>query len=249
MYELTIGIAGKNIRIYSRFDIMQRYCRFYLTDAEPDFETNVTDEQITFEQEKSRREALMEGLEVTEYPIAYLESLAIYRAIAEKMLEFDTILFHGSALSVDGEGFLFTAKSGTGKSTHTRFWRETFGDRVVMVNDDKPLLRITDEGVIVCGTPWDGKHRISTNTMVPLKGLCILTRAAENYVEKITPEEAMPMLLQQTHRPANPAGMVKILQLLHKLTEKTGLYRLGCNLDPQAAVVAYEGMNRKENEL
>jgi hypothetical protein len=165
------------------------------------------------------------------------------------MLEYDTILFHGSALSVDGEGFLFTAKSGTGKSTHTRFWRETFGERVKMVNDDKPLLRITDEGVIVCGTPWDGKHRISTNTMVPLKGLCVLTRAEENFVERITAEEAMPMLLQQTQRFADPSKMIKILQLLHKLTEKTGLYRLGCNLDPKAAVVAYEGMNRKDNEL
>jgi len=246
MYEITIGIAGKNIRIHSRFDILRRYCRFYLTEGVPDFEIQVSDADIAFEQEKSRREDLMEGREVVEHPIPYLESLAIYRAIAEKMLEFDTILFHGSALSVDGEGFLFTAKSGTGKSTHTRFWRETFGDRVVMVNDDKPLLRITDEGVIVCGTPWDGKHRISTNTMVPLKGLCILTRAAENSVEEITAKEAMPMLLQQTQRSANPASMVKTLQLLQKLTEKTGLYRLGCNLDPHAAVVAYEGMNRKE---
>lgn len=249
MYEITIGIAGKNIRIYSRFDIMRRYCRFYLTDEAPDFEIRVSDEEIAFEQEKSRREDLLEGREVIEHPISYLESLAIYRAIAEKMLEFDTILFHGSALSVDGQGFLFTAKSGTGKSTHTGFWRQTFGDRVVMVNDDKPLLRITDEGVIVCGTPWDGKHRISTNTMVPLKGLCILTRAEENFVERITAEEAMPMLLQQTQRSPKPANMIKILQLLHKLTEKTGLYRLGCNLDPKAAMVAYEGMNRKENEL
>lgn len=249
MYEITIGIAGKNIRIYSRFDIMRRYCRHYLTDAAPDFEIRVSDEGIVFEREKSRREDLFEGREVVEYPVSYLESLAIYRMIAEKMLEFDTILFHGSALSVDGVGYLFTAKSGTGKSTHTGFWREQFGDRVVMVNDDKPLLRITDEGVIVCGTPWDGKHRISTNTMVPLKGLCILTRSPENYIEPVTVAQAMPMLLQQSQRFSDPASMAKLLRLLQKLSEKTGLYRLGCNLDPQAAVVAYEGMNRKENEL
>ena len=247
MYEFTIALAGKNIGISSRFPILQRYCRRYLTDATPDFYVNVSDADIEFEREKSAREDLLEGHPVVTYPVPYLESLAVYRIIADKMIDYDTFLFHGSALSVDGQGYLFTAKSGTGKSTHTGFWRETFGDRVVMVNDDKPLLRVTADGVEVCGTPWDGKHRISTNIIVPLKGLCILTRAEDNFVEEITPEQAMPMLLQQSHRPADPAKMVKLLQLLQQLTKKTGLYRLGCNLDPKAAMVAYEGMNRKEN--
>ena len=246
MYEFTISLAGVNIGISAVSEKMRLYCRQYVTDAQPDFYVTTTDEDIAFEQEKSDREKTLEGIPLVQYPRPYLESLAIYRKIAEKMLDYNTILFHGSALSVDGQGFLFTAKSGTGKSTHTRFWRETFGDRVVMVNDDKPLLKITDDGVLVCGTPWDGKHRISTNTIVPLKGLCILTRAEENRVERVSAEQAMPMLLQQSHRPPTPAGMVKLLKLLEQLTQKTGLYRIGCNLDPTAATVAYEGMNGKE---
>lgn len=246
MFDFTISLAGKNIHISARFEVLKRFCSNYLTDAEPDLHVAVTDADIAFEREKSARENLLEGLPVVDYPNAYLESLAVYRKIAEMMLDYDTILFHGSALSVDGQGYLFTAKSGTGKSTHTGFWREQFGDRVVMVNDDKPLLRITDDGVMVCGTPWDGKHRISTNTMVPLKGLCVLTRAQENSIQPLSADKAMPTLLQQSYRPADPAKMVKLLKLLEKLTEKTSLYRLGCNLDPHAAIVAYEGMNRKE---
>lgn len=247
MYDFTISLAGINIGISAVYEKMRLFCRNYITDAAPDFSVSVTAEDIAFEQEKSDREKRMEGLEPIQYPAPYLESLAIYRKIAENLLDYDTILFHGSALSVDGQGYLFTAKSGTGKSTHTGFWRQTFGDRVVMVNDDKPLLKITDEGVLVCGTPWDGKHRISTNTIVPLKGLCILTRAQENHIEKLTAAQAMPMLLQQSHRSPDPASMVKLLGLLEKLSQKTGLYRLGCNLDPNAATVAYQGMNGKEN--
>ncbi|MBE6924109.1 MAG: hypothetical protein E7466_02570 [Ruminococcaceae bacterium] len=247
MFEFTIALAGRNVKITARYEVFKNYCAKYLTDGQPDFEIFVTDEDLVYEKEKSRLEDITEGKPVFNYPTCYLESLAAYRKIAEKMLDYDTILFHGSALSVDGEGFLFTAKSGTGKSTHTSFWRQQFGERVVMVNDDKPLLRITDSGVEVFGTPWDGKHRISTNTSAPLRGLCVLTRAEENYIEPISAEEAMPMLLQQSYRSASPAGIVKLMRLLDKMIKTTRLYRLGCNLNPEAALVAYEGMKRKDD--
>jgi hypothetical protein len=117
-----------------------------------------------------------------------------------------------------------------------------------MVNDDKPFLRIGADGVTAYGTPWNGKHRLGTNTVVPLKGLCILTRSEENFIEPLSVAEAFPLLLQQTHRPKDPMTMGKILELLHKLTQRTGLYRLGCNMNPHAALVAYEGMNGKEQK-
>lgn len=248
MTDFTIALAGKRIAISSIYPAMREFCRNYLTEGEPDFSISVTMEDIDFEREKSAREDILEGIPVRKFPNAYLETLAIYRKIAEIMLDYDTILFHGSAISVDGQGYLFTAKSGTGKSTHTRLWRERFGDRAITVNDDKPLLKIEDGQVLVCGTPWDGKHRISTNTMVPLKGICILNRAVDNHIDKISPRQAMPMLLQQSHRPDNPASVAKLLLLLDKLARNTGLYSLGCNMDPEAAKVAYEGMNRKEED-
>ena len=180
------------------------------------------------------------------YPDEYLETLAVYRKIAEQMLSYDTILFHGSVIAVDGEGYLFTAKSGTGKSTHTRLWRETFGDRAVMVNDDKPLLRITKDGVIAYGTPWDGKHRLSSNTSVPLKGICILERAAKNHIIRLDSKEqlrsAYPMMVQQTHKSGNPSSARRTMELIDRLMEAVPIYRLSCNMESEAAKVAYEGM-------
>ena len=154
----------------------------------------------------------MEGTTVEEYPAPYLESLAVYRKLAHAMLEKNTLLFHGSAIAVDGQAVLFTAKSGTGKSTHTRLWREMLGDRAVMVNDDKPLLRITEDGVLVCGTPWDGKHHLSTNCAVPLKAICILEQGDKNAIGAISPKEALPMLLQQSFHPDGPAAMLRMMQ-------------------------------------
>ena len=178
---------------------------------------------------------------MAEYLDKYLEELAVYRKIAEVMPRYDTILFHGSAVAVDGIGYLFAARSGTGKSTHTALWRDLFGERAVMVNDDKPLLHIAEE-VTVYGTPYDGKHRLSSNIAVPLKAVCILTRASENTIEPIKKNDAYPMLLGQTYRPADPVSMQKTMLLIDKLADRVRLYRLGCNMDISAAETAYNGM-------
>lgn len=242
MTDFTIALAGRKIAISAIYETTRRYCQAYLTDGDADFSVTVTPEDIDFERQKSAREDEVEGIPVRNFTEQYLETLAVYRKIAERMLDYDTMLFHGSAISVDGEGFLFTAKSGTGKSTHTRLWREAFGDRAVMVNDDKPLLRVTEDQVLVCGTPWDGKHRISTNTCIPLKGICILNRAEDNHIAPVTMADVLPLLLQQSYRPSNSVGMMKLLALLEKVSKRTGLYSLGCNMEPEAAQVAYNGM-------
>jgi len=103
-------------------------------------------------------------------------------------------------------------------------------------------LRILEDGVLVCGTPWDGKHRLSTNCALPLNAICILERGEENVITPISPKEALPMVLQQSFRPDNPAGVARLLQVVNDLSGKVAFYRLRCNMEPEAAKVAYEGM-------
>jgi hypothetical protein len=243
MTEFTILLAQRRIHITALFESTRNYCKEYLCDGEADFSVVISQEDIEFERRKSAAENELEGLPVIQFADRYLETLAVYRKIAEKMAEYDTILFHGSVIAVDDEAFLFTATSGTGKSTHTRLWREAFGDRAYMVNDDKPMLILKDGRAWVCGTPWDGKHRLSTNVIVPLTGICILERGQTNSVTPISAQEAMPMILQQSYRPQN---LMKLLEIVEKMTVSTKFYRLKCNMDPEAAHVAYNGMTQKE---
>ena len=243
MTEFTLGIAGRVINVRAMFDSTGRYCEKYLCSGEPDFSVEVTPEDITFEREKSAREDALEGLPARAYSDAHLETTALLRKIAEGLFDYDTLLFHGSVVAVDGEAYLFTAKSGTGKSTHTRLWREVFGERAVMVNDDKPFLRVSETGVTACGSPWNGKHRLGTNIRVPLKAICILERGAENRIREIPPQEALHMLLQQSNRPLGARRMPKYLDLIDGLSGRVRFYRLECNMDPQAASVAYNAMS------
>ena len=246
MNSFNLSIAGQVVRIEAFSERIRENCRAYLCDGEPTITVVSDREGIEFEREKSAAEDRRMGRPVHEFSDGYLEALSLYRKIVEAMLAHDTILLHGSAIAVDGEAFLFSATSGTGKSTHTAFWRQLFGDRAVMVNDDKPLIRVTEEGAFVCGSPWDGKHRLSSNVMVPLRAFCILTRGAENRIEAVSPAQALPMLLQQSHHPKGPENMARFLQIMDRLTEKLSFYRLACTPDPEAAAVAYEGMTGKK---
>lgn len=239
----TYILGGVAIRIESIFDEVQRMCMDYRTDAAPELTVSTTLADIEEEGRLSDEERKLEGLPEYHYEQPYLETLAVYRQIATALLSRGVMLIHGSVIAVDGEGYMFTALSGTGKSTHVRFWRELFGERAVMVNDDKPLVRVSEEArPLVYGTPWDGKHHLSTNISVPLRAIVILERGVENEIYPISAEEAFPTLLQQSFRSEDPLLTVQTLQLLSLLSQQTGLYRLHCNMNPDAARIAYEGM-------
>ena len=194
MFEGKYILADMCIGIRSLYDEVQRMCEDYRApmDSTPEFIVETTEQDIEAERIQSEETRIEEGLPPYAFDAAYLETLAVYRQIATECVLRGRLLMHGSVVAVDGRAYMFTAKSGTGKSTHVRLWRKLFGERAVMVNDDKPLLRIRrvsgddlpadEESVLVYGTPWDGKHRLSTNMSAPLEAICILTRAKENTI-------------------------------------------------------------------
>ena len=235
-------IADKIIKITSIYEDIHKLCKDYLYCGTPDFEVKTDVHDIEFEQNKSDNELILEGLPPRRFSDGYLETLAIYRKIANNMLDSNCFLFHGSAVAVDGKAYVFTAKSGTGKSTHTALWRKCFGKRAVMINDDKPLIRIENGTATVYGTPWNGKHNLGCNISVELKAVCILNRGKENHIERIDKRTAFPLLLQQIYRPEDYAKTAKTLQLTDELTQTVPVYRLHCNMEPDAATVAYNAM-------
>ena len=244
MAEFTIEIAGRAAAVASLFDSTRDYCRKYLTDRTPEHFLTVSREELAREQELLRQEALEEGLRPRQFPDPFLERSLIQRKLAEELLGEDILLFHGSTVAVDGKAYLFTAHCGTGKSTHTRLWRQRFGDRAVMVNDDKPFLRFSDAGILACGAPWSGKHGLDSNISVPLQGICLLTRGTENRIRSMGADEALPMLKQQAFQPVSPEKMPKCRELVLRLADRVPLWHMECTRDPQAAEIAWEAMSR-----
>jgi len=244
MAQFLMEIAGQTASVTSLFDSTRDYCRKYLTQKAPDFSVTVVREDLTFEQEALRQEALEEGIRIRVFTDPFLERTAIQRKYAEFLFDRNTLMTHGSTVAVDGKAYLFTAGCGTGKSTHTRLWRQVFGERAVMINDDKPFLKITEAGVFACGSPWSGKHGLDTNVTVPLQGICILERGEENRIEQISPEEALPMLLHQSYRPLDAEKHARFRELVTLLAERTPLWRMVCNMDPSAAETSHRAMSQ-----
>ena len=210
----------------------------YTGNEEPEFSVVITQDDISYEKSLATAES---------FPDYYLESLAVFRKLCEYVLEFKQgIIFHSSAVAVDGNAYLFTAPSGTGKSTHARLWREMLGDKVVMINDDKPIIRYIDGDFYVYGTPWNGKHRLDTNARAKIAAICEIRQGKENKIAKISAKEMLSVVFNQTLRPKELTKMDNLLVILDKLLTSLPLYRLECDISREAAELSYKTMTGKE---
>ncbi len=165
-----------------------------------------------------------------------------------QLLDYDGLMLHSSAVVVDGKAYLFSAPCGTGKSTHTRLWLEHFGELAYILNDDKPALRLQDGVWYAYGTPWSGKNDISVNLGVPVAGIAMVERSETNEISQWNGKEAIFAVYSQVNRPSTPEFRMKLLDLLDKLFAGIPVWKLRCNMNPDAAMVSYAAMSGKMEE-
>ena len=231
---MLYSIADFYVEYEARYPRLKDRSQKYLAhdqNVAPEFSLSVSEDEIDEHIEKygvSR--------DLAEY---VLMGAKLYKEILDK----DAFFLHSSAVSVDGYGFAFTGPCGAGKSTHSSLWRKYFGSRAIAVNDDKPVIRIINDTVFVCGTPFSGKHDINTNTMVPLCGICVLKQAKENSIVRLKPSEATGVLLEQTLRCNEVEKMSALLSVLDTTLQRVPVYRLSCNISFEAVELAFSTLS------
>ena len=227
-------IADLILEITPKYDYTSRLCAHYtVSNGTPDMQITVTDAEIMAE----------DAPDVPHTP-GYLESLAIYRKIAERLADFDGFLAHGAVIAKDGRAYMFCAPSGTGKTTHIRLWQKEIPDTVI-INGDKPIVRRRGADWIAYGTPWAGKEGMQTNAGAPLCGICMLSRAAQNSMRPIKQDERLTALAHHVYFP-HDARAAKTVALLASMTASVPTYALGCNLLPEAAHLSYTTMTKEK---
>ena len=227
-----IEVAGKVVEIRGLYPYGQKFCEEYLSDKVPDFEISVTREDIEAERK----------LVGDMYPDPMLEATAIHRKLTEKLAEESIVLFHGSALSLDGEAYLFCAPSGTGKSTHARLWREVFGKRVRMINDDKPYLKFVGDECLVFGSPWCGKEKLGENISVPLRAIGIIERDKDSFVLPVPKDERFKTICPFAYLPENGQNVSGVISELLKLSNTVPVFRIHATMDKKSAEAAAGAM-------
>lgn len=230
------NIAGINVDMAPKYPRTLRQSEAYLVsdNTVPDIKIRLKDEFL----EQKQKENPHLTLEDCEY-------IWLGSEFYELLPEFGGMLLHSSAVVYNGEGFLFSAPCGTGKSTHTQLWLKRF-EGAYILNDDKPAIRITKDGFYVYGTPFSGKTDLNVNEGVPLRGICILERGDQNRITKVAPETALFGILNQTVRPVSEARMDKLLKIIDKLITTVPVYKLQCNMELEAAEVSYLGMTKNK---
>ncbi len=238
-YEISKAkyrIAGVDTGLILRKGgIIETQAREYLCEFEgdPQIVIGLPDEYIALKR--------MAVPHMSDFEVEYMWSGAEF---CTKLLKFDGFMLHASGVVYQDRAYLFSAPSGTGKSTHTTIWRKTFGeDKTYIINDDKPVIRMVDGKVLVFGTPWSGKTDQNKNKSVPLQGICFIERSDDNRIEVMPVREAVHRILDQTIRPTDSGEMTKLLELLDRLLKNVKVYKLYCNMENEAAIVAYNGMN------
>ena len=229
-------IAGLTVEMDS-FGRTEDFARPYVIDFNGEPDIRIKAEWSTF-QERSPN-----------LSDATYEYLGTGQNFYTQLLDFNGLMIHSSALVMDGKAYLFSAPCGTGKSTHVSLWRRVFGDdRVRVLNDDKPALRLEDGVWYAYGTPWSGKTGQNLNIRVPLAGIAMIERSEKNEIVPFTGAEAVYTVMGQTVRPKNAIYRVKMMEMLDKLLTDVPVWKLRCNMHPDAAIVSYEGMSGKKEK-
>lgn len=231
--KFIVGLADKYIEINSVYDELRNFFKDYLvTDVTPDFSVSLSQEDILAEQEAAS---------VNQFSPTYLETLALLRKLAEILPSHSRILMHGASISYNEHAYLFTAPSGTGKSTHIRLWKKYLGDDVKIVNGDKPFISLEDDPMIY-GSPWAGKENWQRNCKMPLKGICFVQRGTTNSIRRIEASDCLSLLFKQVYLPADTLAAGLTLELVDMLIKKVPLYVLTCDMSEDAVRCSFEAL-------
>lgn len=244
--KFVIRLADVNIGIIHRFRRVRQMCGEYIVDAEPEFTVNVSGEDIRADRERDSRPK-------SRKPILFIrrfyEETSIYRKICLKLMDYDAFLLHAAVVAVDGEGYAFLAKSGTGKTTHAKCWLRYFGERAFIVNGDKPILRILGNKVFAYGTPWCGKENQNTNIGVPLKAIFFLERGQGTAVTEMPGEMIPERIASQLLITKDGKQRARVFELADRVMNLVPMYRLSCDMNPDTARIVWVSIQGvKHNE-
>ena len=232
-------IAGLKTEYHVRGALLRDRSKDYkadFNDSETEIRLNIKEDFIKMKKEEIPHLSLDEH-----------EYMWTCEAFYNELLRHNGMMLHSSCVEKDGFAYLFSARSGTGKSTHTHLWLKNLeGTRII--NDDKPALVYDNGKWYACGTPFSGKTDENIDVKIPVRAITFLHRSEENTVKKIPPFQAVSLLLEQTIKPADRSLAENMLELADLLLREVPVFSLGCNLQDDAAIIAYNEIERLINE-
>lgn len=234
---MKLQIAELIVEFEPRYEMLKERVKQYIYsgDKKPDITIEISDKFLLDRQKENPHLSLNECECI--YTATYFYS---------EILKFDGIMLHASAVQLDGYAYLFSANSGTGKSTHTHLWLEKFPNAEIL-NDDKPAIRLINGKFYAFGTPWSGKFDESINTKTEIAGIAFLSRGETNEITRVPGDSVAFDFMNQSVRPDKKEDMIYFMDILDKVLSNVPTYRLKCNMSLEAVETSYNKMNPRSN--
>lgn len=231
---MKLEVANLIVEITPRYELLKSRLGPYVYNGEKEADIVIPlSEQFFIDRQKANPNLTLEECE-------YIYTGSCFYT---EIVKFDGVMLHASAVQYENFAYLFSADSGTGKSTHTHLWLEKFPGAEIL-NDDKPAIRYIDGKYYAFGTPWSGKFDESVNTMTEIAGITFLSRGETNEITRVTGEDVMVDFLNQTVRPVKKDYMISFMETLDKILCDVPVFRLKCNISPEAVETSYNAMKR-----
>ena len=224
-------ISNLIVKFNNKYSLLEKRCKKYIVEpTDYDIEVSITEDDI-------RKEQTADG---NAHEIDFYESNCAQRNFVYQLPKYDAILLHSAVFEIDGKGVALLARSGTGKTTHLLLWKKIFSDRMKIINGDKPIVRFEGEELYAYGSPWCGKENYGINDKTQLMNLCFLERSRINYVDKMENKDVVNLIMNQIVLPDDTMGRIKTLQIIDKLIKKCNIWTIHCNMEDEAAEIAYK---------
>lgn len=199
--------------------------------------------RVTYEE---NRDITIEYLPNTGADLFKTSGLVSTLGLERMLLSFGALILHASFVSWREGGILFTAPSGTGKSTQAELWRHYAGADVL--NGDRACLRRRDGRWMAYGMPYAGSSDIYRNESVPIRAIVSLRQAPENRIRRMGLRECIGSLLPElsVHR-WDPSFVNGAMDLTMELLQQIPVYRLECRPDEEAVEVLKKQITEEGN--
>lgn len=228
------------VKVNPIYDYTKNMIKYFETTEIP------SSEIITLGENFSEEDYLLYHREYPNIPIDEAEHIFLANELLKKILKYNAIAIHSSAVKYCDKCILFSADSGVGKSTHAKMWEELYHDKVKILNDDKPIVRQLDDELVVYGTPFAGGTTKFQNDCAKLYAIVFLERSGNNSIEEILPSVALRYLFKSIIRRIGKKSMDYSLDMLNNILENTKFYILHCNQDKSAAILAHDTIIKED---
>lgn len=231
---MKLSVADLIVEINPIYDLLKSRLGPYVYDGEKEADIVIPlSEQFFIDRHNEHPELSFEECE-------YLYTGSCFYT---ELIKFGGVLLHASCVQYENYAYLFSANSGTGKSTHTHLWLQKFPTAEIL-NDDKPAIRKIDNKYYAFGTPWSGKFDESINTKTEIAGITFLSRGETNEITRVSGSDVMFDFMNQTVRPNKKEYMVFFMEILDKILSDVPVFKMKCNISEEAVETSYNAMKR-----